>query len=515
MGGADALAPIPVTLWDTAKGIDLETPLSRLGPDKIRYVENFKLTVAGRLISRGGVGVIGAQASSDITGLVNASDESAVEYPVRVRTDGVEVFSGNAWVVCTGPTLAIPEYAFVEFSSWAGKLMFNDPLVGVYELNLATKSYTLIADAPAGKHLTVFGGRVIVSNISGEPTRVQWSVKNDNTDWAGLGSGNDDMLSAPGGVVDIQHGIVPLTDTEALIIRSNSIWIMQLTGLVDTPFNFFHRFTEGTDSPASIAPMPNQQVAMLGREDVVVVSPSGIQSIGLPIRKELIGQAYKPQNAVGVYDSKNMEYRLYVPPTTVSTESIVWRYKFLTQTWHKDVFPFVVRRMATGNAQATLTINELTGTINDLTGPINQLGLLGRTPGILFANGARYVGRESEAGTTDMTTAGSTQVVPAEIWTGLVQPAGPLNRVSMLNLQLEYTSTRSIDVVIEISTDGGGTWEGYGSVTLLSTTAPRLGVFRRTVERPQFMIRLAATDAVGLELIAVHASTLPGAPVNL
>lgn len=511
----DDVQPQAIPLWNEPKGINLEIPLSRLGPDGTPYVNNFKLNPFRRYRVRGGVEALGAAGADAVVGLIVASTEDALEYITRVRKSGVDIYSGAAWVACSGPVLNISDFTFVEFSFWDGKLLFNDPESGLYELDLALQTYTLIAAAPKGFHLTTFGGRVIISNIVGNSTRIQWPVKNDSTDWSGLGSGFEDMRSAPGGVIDIQQGIFPLTDTEALVIRSSSIWIMQLTGFSDAPFAFFQRFSEGTDAPQTIRRLPNQEIAMLGREDVVIVSPGGIRSIGLPVRNQLLGTNYDVRNAVAVYDSKALEYRLYVPPIEASTESIVWRYHFPTQTWHRDTWPFVTRRLAAGNAKVFTPINQLTGLINALAGPINQLGVLGREAGVLIALEGNYVGRESQTGTTDLLSTGLTQAVPVEIQSGLIQPGGPLSRVHMLNVQLEYTSTRAIDVTLEISTDGGSTWEAYGSISLPVSSIPRITAYRKSIEREQFALRLTSLDAVGLELITAYAVVTPGALINL
>ena len=510
-----AADPQPIPLWNSARGVDLETSLSRLGPDGTPFAKNFRLTVDGRLRVRGGLAAVGSVAAAPITGIVVASTNTGLDYHVRVLTNGVQILTGTNWGSCSGPAFTMAEYDYVEFASWNGKLMFNVPGSGLYELNLSTQAYTHISTAPIGRHMTVFGGRVIISNIAGAPTRVQWSTKNSNTDWTGIGSGSDDMLSAPGGVVDIQHGVFPLSDSEAVLVRSSSIWILTLTGNPDAPFAFNYRFNEGTDSPASIVRLTNQRIAMIGREDIVIISVSGIESIGLPIRKEVLGTAYSPVYAVGAFDSKSMEYRLHVPPTAASTSSDVWRYKFTTQTWHKDTWPCVVRRLASGNAQIHVSTNQLTGKTNELVGPTNLLGVLGRQGGLLVAQSGGYVCRETDTGTTDLTTAGGTQVVPAEIWSGLIQPKGSLHRLHMLSVQIEYVADRTIDLTLEVSTDGGTTWEGYGSVSLLTSIVPTVGIFRRSIEKRQMMLRLVAADAVGLELIAVNPFVLPGAPIHL
>lgn len=514
----------PITFWDQPAGTDLISSLNRLGPNKVPYSLNFRINEANRYEVRKGLTQMGAVAVDSVVGLVVASTRSGGDFHVRITQTTVSVSTGGAWTAYTGPALNIPSYVNVEFAAWGGKLMFTDQTSGLYEIDFSTKTYALIAAAPVGKHLTVFGGRVVLSNIDGEPTRVQWSVKNNNADWSGLGSGYDDMLSAPGGVIDVQKGIFPITDTEAFVVRTSSIWVMTLTGFSDAPFAFTYRFAQGTDASQSIVRLPSQALMMLGKDDVVVVTSSGIQEVGIPVRNQMVTDAYVPRNAIGVWDSRKMAYRIYIPPATpTAAQSSVWEFFMPTQAWSLSIYPFQITAMAAGGGQRALTIGELSGLIIDLDGPIGELGLLGRLSGVLFGTAAFRVLQESDTATTDVTNAGTTQPVPIDIWSGLVQPGGSLLRAQLLQMALEYVTGRSLSVSIYVSPDGGITWELYGTLALGSAIVPpiygahfpQIGVFRKTIEKRQYQFRIISADGAGLELIAAHAIGQRGAPVNL
>lgn len=504
----------PVAFWEQPQGLDFITPLSRLAPNKVPQMNNLRISDARRLRVREGTDALGSAAGSTIVGQISCVDAGGVEYVVRVLTDGVEILGADVWVAASGPTLDIPEGAFVEFTAWGGDLLFNDTVTGLYSINLQDYTYELVANTPAGLHITTFAGRVIISNVLGYATRIQWSVRNNSTDWSGPGSGYDDMLSAPGGIVDVQHGVYPVNDQEALIVRSSSIWVLNQTGNAVTPFNFFYRFSDGTDAPNTIAKIPNQGLIMLGKHDVLLVTPGQIQSLGLPIRSQLIGPDYLPAEAVGVYDAARFEYRLHVPESGASSYKL-WRYHLPTQTWSCDTYPLQIRRISAGNTQIGTAIEDLIGTIEALTGTIEQLGIQGRREGVLFVFGDTTSAYETEAG-TDINTPSASPVV-ASITSGLVQPGGPLMRATLIGIGLEYTVPRNVTALLETSSDGGTTWTSYPASFTFSATVPALiKMLRSTIDRDQYMFRLtiggSGQNGYGFELVAAYAYGQPGAP---
>lgn len=502
------VVPDFVTFWNEPQGIDLVTPLNRLGNNKTPFANNFRMDIANRLLVRAGYAIVGAAASAEIVGLVVASTQEGVEYVVRVTTSGVDILGSSAWAALSGPVLGLPDYAEVEFVAWGGsKLLFVDGINGMWVIDLIEQTYTLDPTAPIGKHITVFGGRVIISNILNEPTRLQWSVRNDYSDWAGIGSGFEDLLSSPGGIVDIQHGVFPVTDIEAFIVRSGSIWVATQTGNPDAPFLFNYRFNEGTDSPKSIVRLPGAQLMMLGREDVVAVSTSQIQRMGTFIRSALISTSLLVRNAKAAWDNEKSEYRLQVP-----NSNYIWRYHTPSNTWLRDEVPFTVKQLAAGNLLRVLSIGELTGTIGDLTGPIGDLGVLGRTPGMYVAADNGYVMREQTGTNADQETDGGTTPIVAIIASGIVLPAGPLNRSSVVSVNLELITTRAITIYIETSEDGGTSWDPYGTILTTASASSQILAYRYTINRAQYQFRLRSLDAAGLTVISAHVSALAGAP---
>lgn len=503
----------PVTFWEQPGGIDLLTPLSRLGTNKVPDAANWRVSDAQKYRTKLGTTKLGLSSATAIVGSIIAVDRAGIQYVVRVNTTKVQLLSGDDWLDLTGPTLSIDQNSFVEFTSWGGQLLFTDCTTGLYEIDFDTYTFTKIDAAPAGLHVTTFAGRVIISNIIGQPTRIQWCVRNNSEDWENVGSGFDDMLSAPGGVVDIQHGVYPINDQEALIIRASSIWVLNQTGNAVTPFNFFYRFSEGTDSPATIAKIPNQGVIMLGTNDVVLVTPGQVQSLGIPIRQALINNSAIRSAATAFYDARTFEYRIRVPLTTESTEYAVWRYHIPSGTWHKDTYPSAITRMSSGQFYLVDAVEDLTGTIEALTGTIESLGVGARIEGCLFTV-AGTISAYEDAVATDVNSASDNVPISYVLESGLVLPSTiALVRTTIVGVALEYTSSASVTGQLAISTDGGTTWNNYGpSFTLGPTVVPALHYIHATVDRPQVMFRLTVAGSSDLELVAAYLFSQPGSP---
>lgn len=528
--GASPEVPI-MTFFDQPQGEDRVIPVSRMGPNLSPFVENLRFLTDNRYSTRSGTSMIGTGAATAVCGIAVFSFTDGNDYIIRVTTTGVDFWTGSVWQALMGPTLAIYSWTFVEFTVWNNQLVFTDRFSGLYSINITAGSYSLISGSPIGRHLTTFNSRIIVSNIVSPiaiPTRIQWSVKDDDTDYVGLGSGFEDLLSAPGGTVDIQRGVIPISDTDAFVVRSNSLWIMSTTGYFDAPFSFVQRFDQGTDAPQTIIRVPGEKVAgqtirtlysqiiMLGTDDVVMMKPEGVFPLGSPIRDQLLGASLNVRRAIAGFEPRMREYRLYVPPLSDdNTESTVWRYQIDNHFWTHDTFPFQLRRMAFKDILSYTSYDDLVGTYDQQTGPFDEWGLLNRDPNGIFAiEPSNGVVRETLSNLTDVDGIGHTLGIPIEIRTGLVQPAGPLFRSQILMCELEYEATQSVPVEIDYSEDGGITWLLYKNATVPATTLPTIFPFRYTIERGTIMLRVTSTNAGGLKFHALHVTAVRGSSIN-
>lgn len=528
---------VPTRFFHEPKGENHIKALTDLDVNESPFVKNIVLSTDGMYICRPGTENVGSGISSPICGMVIFSSKTSSDYIVRVTTTGVDIWGGSSWSSLLGPTLALDVYSFVEFTVWDEDLLFTDGSTGLYKVNVNDGTYSLVAGAAVGKHITTFGGRVIVSYVIKDadtsvigvlPTRIEWCVKNNNADWLGLGSGYEDLLSSPGGTVDVQHGVFPANDVEAFVIRSSSIWVMNTTGYFDAPFQFTYRFDTGTDSPYSITRVPPargeasgviySQIMMLSQDDVVVVRPEGITPVGFPIRDQLLGGTLNPRRAIAGFEPRNREYWIHVPPLNdLNTTSVVWRYRIDEKIWTHCEYPFKLNRLAFKDILYQQTMDQLTGTMEDLVGPYDELGLAARQPGALMAgsNGGTYsVIREREGVVGDVNALGSASGIPIEIDTGMILSDSPLNDLMILMLEIHYEARQTIQAIFEYSIDGGTTWENYGLLSMPATQGPRTLAYRNTLHRPRLQIRMRSNDGSTLQLHSLFIKIVKGSAIN-
>ena len=278
-----------------------------------------------------------------------ASD--GTQYLIRWTTTGVQYGTTGGFSNLTGPALSLSLSTFISTTVWGSYLLFTDETSGVYKIDVSAGTYALITGSPICKHITTFGGRVVASNISGSPSRIQWTVKNDSDDWSGIGSGFEDLASGPGGSSDIQHGVFPLNDTDAMIVRAGTIWMMGLTGVVTAPFQFRFLYVQKIDARKSISASP-YGLYVLAQRGPVLLTLGGPEYITPESQSSIFDgnlQTYTYASSYGLYDEYNDTYYLYIPLTTWSGDSVVWVYTREFKVWTKWTFQFHIKSMAVTN----------------------------------------------------------------------------------------------------------------------------------------------------------------------
>lgn len=359
-----------VELWREPKGIDSLRPINKVEPDYATDMENY-MFLNGQLHSRYGTELLGNDAASPVLQVTDLWRANGKKVTIRFCTRHIEVmnyFTG-AWRVFP-VDLHGDEEDFFTWTSWADKLLFSNFIDGLWELDFETYIIQKVDGAPGAKHLTVFGNRVVATatNTSGDfyPSRIQWSVKNDYTDWTGIGSGFEDLYGAPGGVVDESMKTIPITDEAAFIIRATTIWQMSESGVAIAPFRFSRIFRVGSPARESIVETP-RGIVFINEKSVYTVSIGIFQDIGLRIIKRLIEDFGDIRGAYGIYDPIRDEYR-------VAHCKVVFRYRWDEGGWTKDKYPYLVKSL--GNQIAGRTgypIDSLPGIIDNLQGTIDDL----------------------------------------------------------------------------------------------------------------------------------------------
>jgi hypothetical protein len=374
--------------------------------------------------------------------------------------------------------------------------LMSNGVDGIWEYDPNAGSFQQIKGAPSAKQLSTFSGRVLASGAEGIPTRIQWSVKKNSHDWTGIGSGFEDLLDTPGGQIDQQAGVWPLSEGLALIVRSNSIWQMTETGVVDVPFRFSRLYDNlGTRSPRSVDSFPGG-IFLYGTDDIYKIDDRSITPIGTRIKDQIQLEAPDMAAIHGIYSPKTKEYLLAAGPSTI------YRYSLQDDGWSRSVYPFSIRSIEESVYHlGSLTIDELQGTIDGLVGTIDSL-TGPPVSGVLYFGTAEAPGRVMQQ--VDSIATDEAGQESLELITGAVVAGDFLKNTLMNEVQLEYECSEQQTLTLESSIDGGNNWQPYDSRVVNPTAVPALVSFRKTFSGQNPMLRLSSETIGSLTVIGLY-----------
>ncbi len=520
---AAGVAPQPLAFFSPSKGLDTTSRLSQVPKENAVVLKNYVLQ-RGRTEPRFPVSAMGSAAASPVMYAADLITLSGLTIPFRLKTSGMDTYDQitGLWTAVAGVALTGGVTDFFAVTTFGSKLLFSNGVNGLWEYNPQTGTATKIvtsAKVPSARRLATFNNRAVATNVTDDtgshPSRVRWSVKNnetlwDETDSVNIGAGFEDVVPSPGLEADDTHAAIPVTESVALLFRSHSVWLMSATGAVDAPFTFSQLFAEvGTDSPYSIAAIPGGAVGLF-RDNFYVVTPGGPVPIGSQIIDSLLPLIHDPFEVQGVYDPIRQEYRAVVKET-----GAVWRYSLREKGWTNDVYPFIPKSVAvTKYLKSNLVIDSLVGVIDSLTGVIDDLGFVATVNGVYLPQSTALgvsgtVTREDPSASADVLLGGSP--VGTEIRTGLILPDTALKVVEVVELQLEYESSVSATLTFEWSSDGGSTWNSYSTKDVVATSGPDVLSVRKSQAAKQLQFRVTTPGLSSVKLIALHAFAVTGA----
>lgn len=464
------------------KGHDLVSPLTSMDPAYARLVRNLAIR-HDAYQTRTGTSVVGSIASSQLVYALDAELSTGVYKLTRFRDNGVDVWSGAVWNAAIGAAFAASDAEPFAITGWGDTLVFSGGIGKAYQLAYGPDTITEIATSPTGIiDLTTFGTRVVASLDS---NRIQWSVRANSLDWSGLGSGYEDLKSAPGGKNDKQVAIVPITDEVAYVVRSNSIWQMNITGDFDAPFSFSRLYTHvGSKYTKTVVAIPRGLICV-GDRQVWMITPEGFKDIGAPIVKRLIDGIDWLSQASSTYDTLNGEYRLglWIPRVGGGLDQYILRYSIAKDAWTEDTYPYRIRSMT-----YTLFNSDVTST--DV-----------RKPGTIYAMadfGTQFVAKDDESRDNtvlrDASEIGGTAAGGFRIETGDIRLRDDLLQKEVVEIVLVYEAAVAFTLNLDYSYDGGVSWLPY-SVALLPI-ATRATPYSFSVSFQRDFFQLAAWTSV-------------------
>lgn len=484
------------------KGHDKSSALSRLGQGVARLVRDLCVR-DDQYVTRDGTQALGNAAGAALVHAQEVVLASGSIYNVRFMTTGVEVLQGAAWIATTGAPWVTTDLRPFAITGWGDSVVFADDTQGIFRLDFTGAfAKTLLNFLPGVKHLATFAGRIIASLDD----RIVWSVRDDETDWDGIGSGYEDLRSATGGRPDGQTAVVPISDDTALVIRTDSVWLMTQTGDFDAPFRFT-RLDEGNGKgcrwPRTVAGASGGALWLGDDGAVWMYADEKVVDVGRSIYKTLDMTPSRLRKACSAYDLRFDEYRLTIPDG--SATSIVNRFN-RAGLWTEDTYRFPIRSMSYALFGQQLTIDELLGTIDALTGAIDDLTGIKPSTKIMFAmaDPYRYVVLEKKvvaAGSRDIKQDGTLDPGSLRLETGYVRAGDVLHKTETLQVITEYECDFACTLQYYYSDDGGIIWNLLSTQAIAATSKPTQLALDYTLDRDNIQFAVVSPDVAKLRFI--------------
>lgn len=508
--------PIPI---GGLRGHNKMAPLPAMNPEMLRLARNINIRY-GAYQTRDGTEVIGTIAGAEVLYATDVLLPDGSFYIVRFKTAGVDVFSNGVWNVASGAAFTGSRVAPFAITGWNDRILFTAGIGKVFQLVFSPGFVlTELAQSPVDViHLATFNGRVMAS-VKG--TTVVWSVKNNHADWIGLGSGYEDLLSAPGGRPDQQTAIIPVTDELAYCLRTASVWQIGRTGDFDAPFAFSRVMTHvGSKFPATVAPTKRGFVCVGDGGQVWSIDPQGTENIADAVTSDFDIELGYQRLMSGAYDVKFDEYRVTIPSVNMLTAQKVMRYSFPNKAWTEDIFPFPIKSLAYTQFAKVLSIDELTGTIDNLVGTIDDLGVGVRHPGCIYGmqGDSKWVARDDNARSNNPlkdTNFGGARVASGfRMESGDVKVGDPIKRQEFVELICWYESDLPVILAFDYSYDGGVTWNLASQLTAPATNGrPEPISIQRTADRAHLQFAVSTEASPNFKLISFQAMVREGARI--
>jgi len=408
-----------------------------------------------------------------IVGLFSTQDSDDNTYIYAATKNKMHVIlpAASAWTVVTGAALTGSDERIFQFEMSQNAIVFSQGVDKVQLLPFAGAYADLSANCPAAQYLTRFAGRLFLGrtleSAAIKPWRVRRSVRDDHTDWTGIGSGFHDLTEFPHHIKQIKK-----LRNVLVVYTEKSITIGEQTELADAPVRYDTQVTDiGLYLPYTVKGR-NEIHRFVGNDDVYIFDGSAIESIGFQIRDELfprlnINRKHMMFSEI-TFDSQ--EFLLFICEGSAQTPNKVWVNNFARQIW----YPWSVNGPVVGcihRLDVGITIDDVDTPIDanayEIDAAAGQLGypalVTGHDDGKIYRWGRDQL---SDAGVTIPCKWSSKDFVPEDIG------AQPNEEITMKQVVVRYKQTGvAATLQFQMSTDGGATWQGQKSVPLIAGTS--------------------------------------------
>lgn len=316
--------------------------------------------------------------SQPILKLVTFENESGAIFLVRLCDTSVHVDEGTGtFTTYTHPFSSTGQ--LFSSAQFIDQLYIANGVQRVMNVDFGGNVVTEIAGAPRARYLATFAERVIAANVTGAPYGIYWPVNADPTDWAGVGSGEENLVQGASSLGDDITGLWPLGDV-LVILRQRSVWIAERRPSADNPFVFRKIIDRvGCDAPFGSCLIDNAIVfCNVAQEAVYMFSlGEGLKLINGDVKDGFFSGIQDLSYLELEWDVQEKELLVKVPNVSGSRYSTkMWVWNALSGAWSYDAMPAFVTLASAGSGtnSSNMRIDDLIGNIDGLLGSIDSLG---------------------------------------------------------------------------------------------------------------------------------------------
>src|SRR3990167_1007973 len=387
--------------------------------------------------------------------------------PVAITTRRLFYYSdlSAAWVeVSPANILTGTENHSVKVAIFNGVLYF---VTLDYELRSwkgYQDSHAAVVGGFAAKALETINNRIILGHIieggSARAQTIRWT-QNGIVKFTGPGSGSRDIADRPDHILTIKK----LGPFRGVIYKEESMVDMRSTGDASFPFDTTELAQIGLLLPNSVAEWAGGHFFVSNDENIYLFNGANLpESIGDDIRHEFFSSLNYSSldRAVGYFDRRDREYIIIIPTgsATNTVASLYYAYSPQKKRWRSGIYSGVT---SIGDYKTVVGISwdEDTGTWDAATDTWNDETSTGSRMRLLMSASTKRVFILD-----DTTQAFDTNALQFSWQTGDIIAEEDGGEVTLLEAIIGYVVDGTASLIVDASTDLGGTFSGGATVTL-------------------------------------------------
>jgi len=435
-----------------------------------------------------------------VVGLFATQDVDKVQYLYAATLTKIYRydFVPAVWTQVTGPALTGASDNLFSWENSQAKVVFSQGVDHVKVMDFAGASYAdLSVNAPAAKYLCRFNGRLNLAHTRegtvNFPYRHRRPVRDNHTDWNGLGAGFRDQSEFPYHIQNMKK-----LGSAMILYYEQGIEAALEQANAAAPFRYEVRATDiGVYSARTLAGW-NQQHFFLGGDDFYGFTGLDPQKIGLQVRDEVFRLLNPSRVHVGFGEvlPATTEYSAFLVGGGSVYPDHAWVFNWGRGIWYKWTVSSH-RCSAIYRLEDPLTIDELVGLIDEQNFAFDDAAIESLYPALVTGGQNGFVYRWSPIERSDDGAS-----IPA-YWTSHDFTAesvfnDPGVKLVLESITVEYVGIgQQFPLEFSFSLDGGTTW--IFPVTVMSSVG--IGGFRtltvsRRVTGNRIRFKMAQDSAV-------------------